>query len=39
MTGLLSFLMMGIYCRFIPFLGYMDDGRGFLLIVAVDLGL
>ena len=39
MTGLLSPLMVGIYCRFIPFMGIWMMGRGFLLIVAVELGL
>ena len=39
MTGLLSPLMVGIYCCVIPFVDIWMMGRGFLLIVAVELGL
>ena len=39
MTGLLFPLMVGIYCCFIPFRDIWMMGRGFLLIVAVELGL
>ena len=39
MTGLLSSLMVGICCRFIPSMGIWMMGRGFLLIVAVELRL
>ena len=38
-TGLLSPLMVGIYCRFIPFMGIWMMGWGFLLIGARELGL
>ena len=39
MTVLLSFLMEGIYCRFLPLLDIWVIGWGFLLIVAMGLGL
>ena len=39
MTVLLSSLMEGIYCRFIPFMDIWMMGRGFLLIEAGELGL
>ena len=39
MTGLLSSLMVGIYCCFIPFMDIWMMGRGFLLIGAMGLGL
>ena len=39
MTGLLSSLMVGIYCCFIPFMDIWMMGRGFILIMAVELRL
>ena len=39
MTGLLSFLMVGICYCFILFMGIWMMGWEFLLIIAVELGL
>ena len=39
MTELLSPLMVGISCCFLPFLGILRMGWGFLLIATVGLGL
>ena len=39
MTALLSLLMVGIYCRFNPFVDIWLMGWGFLLIGARELGL